>query len=263
MRVTALLATYNEERFIANCLEHLFGQDVDVYLIDNDSEDRTVQISRRYLNRGLLGIERHPREGVFRQRLLFARKEELSLTLPGDWFMHVDADEVHTPSCRGRTLAEAFAEVEAEGYNAVNFQEFTFTPTRESPDHDHANYLHSMRWYYAFTPFFPHRLNAWKRQPKRVNLAGSGGHIVKFPGLRMYPRVFCMRHYLWLSVDHAIRKYTGLKYAPEEVARGWCGDRATLQADKIALPRQAELLEYVSDDLLEHSNPRRTHLLLG
>jgi len=64
-------------------------------------------------------------------------------------------------------------------------------------------------------------------------------------------------------VDHAIRKYTHLKYAPEEVARGWCGDRATLQADKIALPRQAELLEYVSDDLLEHSNPRRSHLLFS
>ena len=113
MRITAILATYNEERFVANCLEHLFGQGVDVHLIDNDSEDRTVEIARRYLNRGLLGIERYPREGVFRQRLLLERKEELSLTLPGDWFMHVDADEVHTPSDRGRTLAEAFAAVEA------------------------------------------------------------------------------------------------------------------------------------------------------
>jgi cellulose synthase/poly-beta-1,6-N-acetylglucosamine synthase-like glycosyltransferase len=47
MRVIAILATYNEERFIANCLEHLFRQGVEVYLMDNDSEDETVAIARR------------------------------------------------------------------------------------------------------------------------------------------------------------------------------------------------------------------------
>jgi glycosyltransferase involved in cell wall biosynthesis len=258
-----MLATYNEERFIAKCLEHLFGQGADVYLIDNESLDRTVEIARRYLNRGLLAIERYPREGVFRSRLLLERKEELALTLPGDWLMHVDADEIRTPPDPSQTLAEAFAEAEAQGYNAVNFQEFTFTPTQESPDHDHPNYLETMRWYYAFAPMFPNRLTAWKRQPERVDLARSGGHRVKFPGLLMSPRAFWMRHYLWLSVDHAIRKYAHLKYAPEELARGWYGKRATLQPQEITLPRQAELLEYVPGGALDDSNPHKKHLLFA
>jgi hypothetical protein len=41
-RVVALLATYNEERFVAGCLEHLLQQHVDVYLINNCSSDQTV-----------------------------------------------------------------------------------------------------------------------------------------------------------------------------------------------------------------------------
>jgi glycosyltransferase involved in cell wall biosynthesis len=45
MRVIALLAAYNEERFIAGCIEHLFQQSVDVYLIDNSSTDNTVTIA--------------------------------------------------------------------------------------------------------------------------------------------------------------------------------------------------------------------------
>ncbi len=60
-RVVALLAAYNEERFVAGCLEHLLQQNVDVYLIDNCSTDQTVAIARRYMAHGLIGIETFPR----------------------------------------------------------------------------------------------------------------------------------------------------------------------------------------------------------
>ena len=51
MRVVALLATYNEERFITACLGHLTGHGVEVYLIDNESTDRTVQLAERFRGR--------------------------------------------------------------------------------------------------------------------------------------------------------------------------------------------------------------------
>jgi hypothetical protein len=261
LRVIAMLAVYNEERFLANCLEHLFEHGVEVYLLDNGSTDQSAAIARRYLGQGLLGIENFPREGVFRSRAIMQRKEELAAVLPGDWFMHVDADEIHVPPRSGYHLAEAFAEAEARGYNAINFQEFTFTPTQEAPDHDHANYLKTMRWYYPFTPFFPHRLNAWKQQAVRVDLSTSGGHQVRFPGLRLYPETFVMRHYLFLSVDHAVRKFVQQTYAPEEVERGWYGGRSGLQASGIRLPSQAELCWYQSDDQLGSSCPRTEHML--
>ena len=211
MRVIALLATYNEQRFIANCIEHLWWNGVETYLIDNDSTDRTLEIAERYRGRGLVGTERLPRDGYSRLRERCERKEILALELDADWFVHLDADEIRLPPSPWQTLREAFEEVERQGCNAVDFQEFVFVPTRESPDHDHAGYLETMRWYYPFLPRSPHRLNAWKRQPARVDLAWSAGHQVRFPGLTMYPRPFPMRHYMYLSVAHAIRKYVPLR----------------------------------------------------
>jgi len=261
MRIIAILATYNEERFIAGCLEHLFRQGVEAYLIDNCSTDQTVAIAGRYLKRGLIAIETFPRAGMYSWRPILERKEQLAATLDADWFMHVDPDEIRLPPRSNRTLAEAFAESEAQGYNAVNFLEFTFIPTQEAPDHDHPDFQKTMRWYYPFLPTFPHQLKAWKRQPGRVELAWSGGHLVRFPGLRMSPESFRMRHYLFLSVPHAIRKYVDTPYDPAAVAAGWHGWRARLKPKMIRLPSQAELCTYVSDDQLDPSEPRTKHYL--
>ena len=257
MRVVAIIAAYNEERFIDGCLDHLFRQGVEVYLIDNCSTDRTVEIARRHLGRGLIDVESFPRAGGrYNWRAILLRKEELAATLEADWFMHVDADEVRLPPRADQTLAEAFAGVEAEGYNAVDFFEFTFVPTREEPDHDHPDFQRTMRRYYPFRPWSPHRLTAWQRQPARVELAWFGGHRVRFPGLRVAPTLFPMRHYLFLSAEHLLDKYTQRVYDPAEVKRGWHGWRSRLKPDSIKLPPQDELRLYTSDAELDPSNPR-------
>ena len=261
-RVVALLATYNEERFVAGCLEHLLQQHVDVYLIDNCSSDQTVAVASRYMGRGLIGLETMPRTGTYSWRPILERKERLANTLDADWFMHVDADEFRLPPRTDRSLAQAFAEVAGEGYNAVNFQEFTFIPTREAPDHDHQDFPKTMRWYYPFLPSpAPHQVKAWKRQPTPVDLAWSGGHQVRFSGLRISPQWFRMRHYLFLSVPHAVRKYVEKRYDTAEVEAGWHGLRARLRPEMIRLPAEAELRPYLSDDELDPSNPRAQHYL--
>jgi glycosyltransferase involved in cell wall biosynthesis len=264
VRVVAILAAYNEELFIGGCLEHLFGQGVEAYLIDNCSTDRTVEIAERYLGRGLVGIETFPRAEVHKWQQILERKEELATTLEADWFMHLDPDEIRLPPRSDRTLAQAFAEVEAQGYNAVNFMEFVFVPTLEAPDHDHPRFQQTMKWYYPFQRSFPewrpHRRNAWKRQPEKVDLAGRAGHRVRFPGLRMYPEFFKMRHYIILSVPHALRKYLVRKQDPAALQRGWASLREGLTPEKIRLPSQKELRHYTSDDELDPSNPETRHL---
>lgn len=261
MRIVALLATYNEERFITGCVEHLIRQGVEVYLLDNCSTDRTVALAERYLGRGLVGFETLPRAGMFSLRPQLERKEELAATLEADWFIHVDADEIRVAPRSDSSLAQAIAAVEAEGYNAINFQEFTFVPTQEAPDHDHPDFQRTMRWYYPFLPTPLHRVNAWKRQPRRVSLASSGGHRVHFPGQCIYPEAFRMRHYLFLSVPHAIRKYVRTQYDPTEVQAGWHGWRGDLWPEVIGLPGETELREFVSDDELDASDPRTQHYL--
>lgn len=262
MRVVAILATYNEERFITPCLENLFRQGIRAYLIDNDSTDQTVAIARRYLGRGLLGIENFPRDGVYRWSSILRRKEQLAATLEADWFMHVDADEVYPSPRPGVTLAEILAEVDGQGYNAVNFVQCTFIPTIEAPEHDHPQFLETMRWYYPFAPTFPHLIRAWKRRPIPVELARSGGHLVSFPGRRLYTQTLPMRHYHFLSVPHAVRKYALKHYDPAEVQKGWHDWRATLRPDVVRLPSQDEMNTYVSDDRLDVSNPRTRHCFL-
>ena len=263
MRVIALLATYNEERFIVACLEHLVRQGVEVYIIDNESEDETVALARRFIGQGVIGIETLPRGGMFRLQKILERTEQLAAELEADWFMHADTDEIRLPPSPEQTLAEAFAEADRQGFNAVNFMEFAFVPTRQSPDHDHPNYLRTMRWYYPFLPSFPHQLKAWKKQPGPVELAWSGGHLVRFPGLQMYPTSFPMRHYLFLSKTHAIRKYVMKAFDPGELSRGWHRARACLRAEKIVLQDETELRLYVSDNALDASQPLKRHPLFA
>jgi Glycosyl transferase family 2 len=257
--VIALVAAYNEERFIRQCLEHSVSQGLSVYLLDNSSEDGTVEVARGFLGQGLIGIEELPRDGVYRWAPILRRKEELAVELEADWFMHVDADEFRLPPAEHETLAAALAAVDRAGFNAVDFQEFTFVPTREQPDHDHERFLDTMRWYYPFSPRRSYQLNAWKSQDGRVDLTSSAGHRVDFPGLRPYPHPFPMRHYLFLSVEHAMRKYVDRRYDPQELQAGWHRARAALRAENITLLPQAELKPYRSDALLDASEPRTQH----
>jgi glycosyltransferase involved in cell wall biosynthesis len=241
LRVVALLAVYNEERFIEGCLEHLARNGIEVYLLDNCSTDDTVGIAERYLGRGLIGIEQIPRHGVFSLRAQLEREQQLSDELDADWFIHVDADERHLAPAGSTSLRDALQEVDRRGYNAVHFQEFTFVPTREEPDHDHPEFERTMRWYYPFLPRSLDLMRAWKKQPIPVDLASTGGHLVSFSRRRVYERSFPMLHYLFLSADHATRKYVQRRYDEREVAAGWHRGRARLRPADILLQSQDEL----------------------
>jgi hypothetical protein len=256
VRIVAMIQVYNERRVLAACIEHLREQGVDVYLIDNESTDETMAIAERYIDRGVIGIETLPRDtNRFELRDQCARQEQLAATLDADWLIHHDADEMRVSPKRGQTLAEAIAEVDAAGFNAINFLEFTFVPTRESPDHDHPDFYKTMLWYYPYLPVFPHRLNAWKRQDGPVDMGGGwGGHRVSFPGLKMAPQSLYMRHYLYLSPAYALEKYN-THFA------GWGGWRGSLKPEHIQLPSEAELRRFTDNDSLDPSNPRERHLI--
>lgn len=262
-RIVAILATHNERRFIATCLQHLRRQGVETYLIDHCSTDGTVEIAEDFLDDGLIGMETLPREdGVFSLRSQLRRKEEVSARIDADWLLHLDADELRLPPPGYPTLAEALAMVDREGYNAVNFYEFTFVPCLEDPDHDHPGFTRTLRTYYPFSPAFPHHVKAWKAAAaSSPDLASSGGHRVAFAGLRMYPIPFPMMHYLFLSVPHAIEKYARRRFDREEVDSGWHGWRALLSQGDVKLPAMTELRVCRSIGELDPSAPRRRHCL--
>jgi hypothetical protein len=259
-RVVAILAAYNEERFIGGCLEHLCANGIEAYLCDNESTDRTVEIASAYLGRGLRGIETLPRDGTYRWQQILARKEQLATKLDADWFLHLDPDEIPQSPAPGQKLVEAIGEADAAGYNAIAFHELTFVATRESPDHDHPGFRRTMCWYYPFAPSPLHRVIAWKRQA-RVNLASTGGHQASFRGRRISPESLLLRHYLVLSRDHMLRKYVLRRYDQGEVRSGWHGWRARLEERDIELPSERQLRFTADDGDLDPSSPRQRHFL--
>jgi glycosyltransferase involved in cell wall biosynthesis len=258
-RALAILATFNEQRFIGACVENLIRQGFEVYLIDNESTDRTLEIAEEYVGHGLIQIESLSRHGVYSWERILRRKVEIALGCDHDWVMHVDADEIRLPPPQFRTMREALARVDSEGYNAVNFVELCFVPTREEPDHEHPDYQSTMRWYYPMRPCAHHRLNLWKRGHVSVDLAGSAGHRVDFEGVRVWPTDFPMRHYLFLSVAHAKTKWVDRLYDPQEIERGWHRSRAELQAAHIRLQSCRDLRFYRTDSELDASEPLTSH----
>ena len=282
MKIVAIVASYNEQRFIRACLEHYLQQGIDVYLLDNDSTDDTLAIAREYLDRNVIGIERIPRHGMYQWQKILMRKEQLADEIEADWLMHADPDEIRVAPNSTQTLAEALQEVDQKGYNAVNFMEYTFLPVREFPEHDNAEFQKTMRWYYPFAQRHPHRLNAWKKQPRRwpgarrflselvhnrrwgvpsVNLRDTGGHVIQFEGIKPYPVDFKLKHYIVLSLEHAIQKYVKKAFDPKEIAgsHGW---RATAKEHEFLLPSESQMRFYRSDDELDASNPLVEHLLV-
>ena len=220
MRVIALIAAYNEERMIGPVLDHLTGQGVEVYLLDNESTDRTPEIAKGYLGRGLLGVERLRTNEIYSLPTILRRKQELARELSGDWFLHQDTDEWRLGPSPQSTLVEALEKVDREGYNAVDFDEFVFVPTRQAPDHDHPEFVRTMRHYYYFRPRPQHRVNAWKRTKGPVDLLIEGGHRAAFPGRRIHPQPFVLRHYICLSRSHAVLKYCERRFSKEGLRRG-------------------------------------------
>ncbi|HEY1203161.1 MAG: glycosyltransferase family 2 protein [Bryobacteraceae bacterium] len=208
-RVVAFVGAYNEEDVIVPFLEHTIAQGVDVCLLDNWSTDRTADRAARFLGRGLTAILKFPAGGptqTHELRSMLARKAELAGQTEADWFIHVDPDEIRESPWPGLTLREALYRVDQEGFNAVNHTCVVFHPTGGgfSPDlplqSQFSHFEFGTRWALDV------QVKAWKRQPVPVDCANDGGHSVQFPGRRVYPFKFLLRHYPIRSQEHGERK---------------------------------------------------------
>lgn len=261
MRIIAILASYNEARFIQHVIRHLGRHGIESYLIDNESTDGTLELARACESDGLVGWEVLPRQGIFAWSEVLQAKQQVAARLPADWFIHQDCDEFRLPPPGYDRLADAITDMDRQGYNAIHFDEFTFQPVLEAPDHDHDRFLETMRWYYPFSPFPLHRLNAWKASVGAVDLRQSGGHQVQFPGRHIAPLHFRMRHYMMLSRAQAIIKYQRT-CDQKSIEQGWHGWRAHPPSGTLLLPPAHALYTYRDDEHLRaEAPPLAKHIL--
>lgn len=239
MKVTALLTVCNEALYLERCLDHLCQQGIEVCVIDNGSTDGTDGIAQDRIGRGVSRFERLSYPGYFDLTAILRNEERLASEIRSDWFLHHDADEIREAPLDRGTLREAIEQVDKEGYNSVNFDEFVFLPL-EGENHKGGDYAQTMRRYYFFEPAGLRRVNAWKKI-REVDLVSSGGHQVRFEGQRICPTPFILRHYPGLSRSHLIEKYALRRYAPNDLSKGWFSPHQRFDASACVLPESNRL----------------------
>jgi Glycosyl transferase family 2 len=226
-RVLAFMCTYNEEDIVQTVLKHVISQGVQVHLVDNWSTDRTVERAEEFLGRGLTRVTKYPIDGpspTYDWHALLTHVEELSSACDADWCIHYDADEIRESPWPDTNLRDALFRVDCEGFNAVDHTCLVFHPTQGGTED--ATDIDSYR-HYEFGKRGGHfvQIKAWKRQKDGVRLAESGGHQVEFPGRRVYPYKFLLRHYPVRSQEQGIRKILSdrkPRWNPvERGSRGW------------------------------------------
>jgi hypothetical protein len=231
-RALAIMPAFNEADVIFHAIGALVAEGVDVYLIDHESTDGTVEAAKPWLGRGLVRIERFPEEAGYPERNrtemvwrdILRRVGEVSGEIAADWYLFVNADEFREAPWPGVTLADALREVDELGFNAVNFELLNFRPTPQDAFVDGADVRLHLRHYEPPGPYDVLQIKAWKAQSAVVDLVHHGGHDVLFAGKRIFPVPFLLRHYPIRSAEHGRRKVLAERierFASEERAGGW------------------------------------------
>jgi len=251
--VVAIIAAYNEADLIGQVVGDLIEQGVQVYLLDDGSTDGTVAAVEPYRGRGLLGVEQvaddgRPSDGFEWERIL-RRKAQLAGELDADWFIHHDADEFRESPWPHLSLGGAIRAVDALGFNAIDSARLDFWPIDDGfrPGDD---VRRAFTHYAAPAPYDRLQIRYWKKTDAVVDLASSGGHEVRFPGRRVFPIRFLLRHYPIRGQAHGERKVfkeRRARFLARERARGWHVQYDTVREGASFIHDPATLTRYDAD----------------
>lgn len=258
-RVLAIISVRQDEVYLARCLRHAVGQGIDVCIVDNDANAATKEIVAAFRDAPVVHVAHHPHPGYFDWDGIVGTKIRLAGEIKADWYIFWDTDEIREAPAPFSDLRRGLFHADQSGYNSVNFDEFVFLPTDRSEEFLGRDYVAEMKHYYLFRPKPNNRLTAWKRTDEALDALSSGGHQILFRGQRVYPESFILRHYLFLSWDHALAKYCTRNYSEAELEKGWQQERARLRPENLALPSLDFMHEYRGDRVWRRDVPRHHH----
>jgi hypothetical protein len=270
LRVVAIISAFNEADVISSVIGHLVENGVEVYLIDNRSTDGTADSAKRWLRKGLIGIEQFPakppdgeRPAAFDWEAILKRKEALAKELSADWFIHHDADEFREAPWPGMKLRDAIAWVDRLGYNCIDFRVLNFPPLENGFQPGADPREHFTHWEDPVV-YDTLQRKCWKAQKAPVSLASSGGHEAQFPGRRIFPIRFLLRHYPIRNQEHGVRKVFDerkKRFVDKERAKGWHVQYDAIEEGHSFVGDPSKLNPYDADrvrlDLLLQSDPVR------
>jgi glycosyltransferase involved in cell wall biosynthesis len=229
LRITAIIAAYNEADIIGQTVGDLVRQGIAAHVLDNHSTDGTVAVLEPFEETGLVRIESFPpgasdgdEQNRFSLARILARKEQLARELDADWFINHDADEFRESPWLHLSLREGIELVDRLGYNAIDFAVLNFWPTGNG--FEAASDIREVFRHFAPAEAFDRtQIRCWKKT-ESLDLESSGGHDAQFPLRRVFPVRFILRHYPIRSQAHGTRKVfkeRKPRFSEDERRRGW------------------------------------------
>jgi len=208
----------------------------------------SIELVQESDRRSFVGSLRRPRASMFSLRRQLACKEQLAASVDADWFIHVDPDERRRSPWPNVGLRDAVYFVDQNGFNCIDHTVLNFHPVEELPEDCEGDVELQLRFFeFGQHPAHFLELKAWKKLGVRPARADSGGHDTEFPGRRIYPFKFLLKHYPIRSQAHGERKVFGERIArfdPEERAVGWHSHYDDIDRQHQFVRDPDELVEY-------------------
>jgi hypothetical protein len=223
--VLAVITAFNEDDVLGHTVSHLVNQGIRVHVIDNWSTDSTQHVLRHWTATGMVTTERFPPAEPSHStswKALLERVTAVAAASDATWVIHNDADEIRRSPWLGVSLRDAIFRVERAGFSAIDFTVIEFWPT----DNRSVTDLERDLRYFAFglRPGHFVQVKAWANWMGPADLASSGGHSAAFPGRRVFPYKFLLKHYPIRSQMHGEKKVFKERqgrWDSTEVERGW------------------------------------------
>ena len=198
----------NEEDIIERNLQWYINEGFPAIILDNGSTDRTYDICRDYLGKGVVYTEQIP----FKEH-----DRELSLKELGyitqisgfEWLLLADADEFYESPMQGEPLRESLVQEIHNGYNIVRFHNIEFWMT-EKDNLNEPDLIQRIRHYSYFDS------NRYKLFPNApgIDFWTKLGHAPILPAGMEYkvsPKVHISRHYKFRSVEQGLEKISRIR----------------------------------------------------
>lgn len=233
--VLAIVHFYNEADILSRTIEYLLSQEIDIYLIDNWSNDGSYEIAEKYQSMypEKIFLEHFPLSGkndYYEWYNQLERTETISKNSDYDWYIHYDVDEMRCSPWRNITLRKAIYHIDQLGYNCVENTVIDFRLTVPGQSNifmkdTFFDFRHKRLWF--------DQVKTWKKT-RQIDLKSSGGHFAHVENPRIFPLKILNRHYPLRSVEQARKKvFTDRlpRFEKEKSERGWHGHYNRFQKD--------------------------------
>lgn len=101
--VSIIVPTYNNEKYLANCIDSLLAQtfqDFEVIVVDDGSTDQTIKLLKAFKTNPRIRVHSQPNSGISA-----ARNQGLKLSR-GKFISFVDSDDCVTPDFLEKLINE-------------------------------------------------------------------------------------------------------------------------------------------------------------